>query len=93
MSSSLKGAAMTGALLWGGCMIVVGLINLADASYGGDFLRLMSSVYPGADTARTLGRIMLGGVYGFVDGAVAGYLIALLYRLFSHTDTQHAGHL
>jgi hypothetical protein len=33
MSSSLKGAAMTGALLWGGGMVVIGLINLADASY------------------------------------------------------------
>ena len=43
---------------------------------------MMSSVYPGADTARTLGSVLLGGVYGFVDGAVAAYLFAMLYKLF-----------
>lgn len=91
MRSSLKGATLTGALLWGGCMVAVGLINLADASYGGEFLRMMSSVYPGADTARTLGRVMLGGLYGFGDGAVAGCLVAVLYRLFSHNHQQQSG--
>ncbi len=39
----------------------------------------MSSVYPGADTAPTFGRVLLGTVYGFVDGAVAGWLFGLLY--------------
>lgn len=90
MRSSLKGATMTCALLWGGCMLIVGLINLADASYGGEFLRMMSSVYPGADTARTLGRVLLGAGYGFVDGAVAGWLFAAIYRFFTAHDTPHA---
>jgi hypothetical protein len=48
-------------------------------SYGGEFLRVMGSVYPGADTSPTLGRVLLGTVYGFVDGAVAGYLFGLIY--------------
>lgn len=87
MRSSLKGATMTCALLWGGCMLIVGLINLADASYGGEFLRMMSSVYPGADTARTLGRVLLGGAYGLVDGAMAGCLFAALYRVFTPHHT------
>jgi hypothetical protein len=65
-------------------MLLVGLINLADPSYGGEFLRMMSSVYPGADTARTIGRVLLGTVYGFVDGAIAGWLFAWLYRLFAN---------
>ena len=91
MKSSLKGATMTCALLWGGCMVIVGLINLADASYGGEFLRMMSSVYPGADTARTLGRVLLGGLYGFVDGACAGYLFAALYRFFTPHQAPHSG--
>lgn len=83
MRSSVKAVTITSALLWGSCLLVVGLINLADASYGGEFLRMMSSVYPGADTARTLGRVLLGGVYGFVDGGVAGFLFTALYRLFT----------
>ena len=63
-------------------MLLVGLINLANASYGSTFLSMMSSVYPGADTTRSIGRVLLGAVYGFVDGAIAGWLFAALYRLF-----------
>ena len=40
----------------------------------------MSSVYPGFHTTRTVGEVLLGTVYGFVDGAIGGYLFALLYN-------------
>ena len=53
---------------------------MAYPSYGGEFLRLMSSVYPGADTTATMGRVLLGGLYGLAGGAVTGWLFALLYR-------------
>ena len=68
-------------------MLFVGLVHLVEPSYGGEFLRMMSSVYPGADTAPTLGRVLLGTLYGLVDGAVAGYLFGLLYGAFTHTRT------
>lgn len=64
--------------------MLVGLIHMADPAYGTDFLRMMSSVYPGADTAPTVARVILGTLYGFVDGAVAGCLFGLLYRTFAH---------
>jgi hypothetical protein len=80
MKRSIMAITLTSALLWGGCMLLVGLINLADPSYGGDFLRMMSSVYPGADSTRTLGSVLLGTVYGFLDGGIAGFLFAFLYR-------------
>jgi ABC-type nitrate/sulfonate/bicarbonate transport system permease component len=83
MEASAKAITVTSALLWGGCMLLVGLINLADPSYGGEFLRVMSSVYPGADTARSIWRVLLGTGYGLVDGAVAGYLFVWLYRLLA----------
>ena len=93
MRLSTKSLALTFGLLWGGCLLVVGLINLADASYGGAFLAMMSSVYPGADTARTLWRVILGTIYGFVDGVVAGYLFAALYRFISTDRTPaHPAH-
>jgi hypothetical protein len=82
MKPSIRAITVSAALLWGGCMLLVGLINLADASYGGAFLRMMSSVYPGADTSRTLSRVLLGTVYGFVDGAIVGYVFGALYSLF-----------
>ena len=72
MRVSLKAITLSSAILWGLAMLFVGLIHMAARSYGGDLLRIMSSVYPGADTAPTLGRVLLGIVYGFVDGAFAG---------------------
>jgi hypothetical protein len=81
---------LSASLLWGGAMLFVGLVHLAAPSYGGDFLRTMSSVYPGADTAPTLGRVLIGTIYGFVDGAVAGWLFGWLYQAFSHTATAHS---
>jgi len=83
MQDSVKAITITSALLWGGCMLAVGLIHLADASYGEEFLRVMSSIYPGVETSRTIGRTLLGTVYGAVDGAIAGYLFASLYQLFT----------
>lgn len=89
MKPSVKGLTFTCALLWGGCMLVVGLINLADPAYGQEFLRMMSSVYPGADTTRTIGRVILGCIYGFVDGAIAGWLFAMLFRAFASPNETH----
>jgi hypothetical protein len=83
MGASVRAITVASAILWGGCMLLVGLINLADPSYGGEFLHMMSSVYPGADTARTIGRVLLGAGYGFIDGAIAGCLFAALYRMFA----------
>lgn len=83
MQASVKAITITSALLWGGCMLLVGLIHLADASYGVEFLRVMSSIYPGMETSRTIGSALLGGLYGAIDGAIAGYLFASLYRLFT----------
>jgi hypothetical protein len=80
MKPSIKAIALTSALMWGGCMLVVGLINLADASYGSQFLRIMSSVYPGADATRTLGCVLLGAVYGFIDGGLFVWLYRMMTR-------------
>jgi thiamine transporter ThiT len=83
MRVSLKAITLSSAILWGLAMLFVGLIHMAEPAYGGDFLRLMSSVYPGADTAPTLGRVLIGTLYGFADGAVAGFIFGLLYDVFT----------
>jgi hypothetical protein len=83
MRISLKAITLSSAILWGFAMLFVGLIHMAAHSYGGDFLQLMSSVYPGADTAPTLGRVLIGTLYGFVDGAFAGFVFGLLYSAFT----------
>jgi len=79
MRISVKAVTLSSAIIWGSAMLLVGLIHLAAPSYGADFLKMMSSVYPGADTAPTFARVILGTVYGFVDGGAAGCIFALLY--------------
>jgi len=83
MRVSLKAITLSSAILGGLAMLLVGLIHMADASYGAAFLRTMSSVYPGADTTPTLGRVLLGTAYGIVDGGIAGFLFGWLYSIFA----------
>lgn len=80
---NIKAVTSASAILWGACMLVVGLVNLTFPSYGGDFLRMMSSIYPGFHDSRTIVEVLLGTVYGVIDGAVAGYVFGLLYRWIS----------
>jgi len=87
MRVSLKAITLSASLLWGLAMLFVGLVHLAVPAYGGEFLRMMSSVYPGADTAPTLARVLLGTIYGLVDGAVAGLIFGALYGAFTHAHT------
>ena len=78
----MRRKAMTSAtaILWGACMLIVGVINLRFPSYGAEFLRLMSSVYPGFHDSRTFGDVMVGTLYGVVDGAIMGFVFSSLYR-------------
>jgi hypothetical protein len=78
----MRRKAMTSAsgILLGACMLIVGLFNMRFASYGGDFLRMMSSVYPGFHDSRTIGDVIIGTIYGVVDGAILGYVFSSLYR-------------
>ena len=64
MKISVKAITLSSVILWGDAMLFVGLIHMATSSYGGDFLRMMSSVYPGADTAPRLGRVCLAQCMG-----------------------------
>jgi hypothetical protein len=91
MRLSVRALALAGALLWGGAILLVGLINLAAPGYGVAFLRMTSSVYPGFHDSRTVVSVLMGTLDGLVDGAVAGLLFAWLYNAFSgglaHTQT------
>ena len=74
----LSSKALAGALglLWGGALLVVGLLNLAYPSYGSSFLQMASSVYPGFRVNRTF-------VDGLVDGFVGGLVFGWLYNIFT----------
>jgi len=83
MRLSVKALATSFGILWGACLFVVGLINLAAPAYGAEFLRGMGSVYPGFYHARTFLDALLGAVYGLIDGAIAGWIFGWLYNYFS----------
>jgi hypothetical protein len=83
MKLSIRALMITAALLWGGGLLLVGLLNLASESYGLAFLQMMSSVYPGFHVSRTLGDVLVGSVYAAVDGAICGLLFGWLYNAFA----------
>jgi hypothetical protein len=83
MRLSLRSLVFACGLLWGGAILFVGLLNLAYPSYGMEFLKLASSVYPGFHNSRKLVDVLVGTGYGLVDGAIAGFLLGWLYNLFA----------
>lgn len=83
MHLSTRALALAFALLWGGCLLVVGLVNLAVPTYGIEFLRGMSSVYPGYHASRSLVQVLIGTGYGLIDGGVGGLIFGWLYNLLA----------
>jgi hypothetical protein len=83
MPLSLKALAAAFRLLWGGAILCVGIVNLASPGYGVEFLKVMSSVYPGFQASRSVIDVLVGAVYGLVDGGIAGLLMGWLYNTFA----------
>jgi hypothetical protein len=81
MRLSAKACAAACGLIWGAAILLVGVINMASASYGTAFLQLISSIYPGFGFTRTFGDVLVGTGYGLVDGAIGGLVFAWLYNL------------
>ena len=73
---------MASAILWGVAMLGMGLANSIWANYGQRFLQTMASVYVGYHATRSIGEIIVGTLYGFVDGLVGGAVFAWLYNQF-----------
>jgi len=93
MKLSLKAVATTAGLMWAGCVLLIGIVHRADPQYGASFLAVMSSLYPGLHFAHSWENILLGTVYGFVDGVIAGLLFAWIYdhlESWTHASNHHA---
>jgi len=85
MKLDVKGMAITLGLVWGVAVLVVGIANLIWPNYGQGFLELVASIYPGYTAGASVGQLIVGTLYGLVDGAVGGAVIAWLYNLFAGT--------
>jgi len=80
MSLNVKALAIAGAIVWGGCFLLVGLANLIWASYGAGCLELAASIYPGYHGPAGFWSVIVVTLYALVDGAVAGAILAWLYN-------------
>jgi hypothetical protein len=75
-----RAAALTGAILWSGSVLLVGALNLMWPGYGRDFLRLISSIYPGYSGRRRATQVAIATLYAAADGAIGGALTATVYN-------------
>lgn len=81
MRLNIKAFMLTFAILWAAGIFITGIANLIWSGYGTAFLQLMASVYPGYDASGTICSVIVGTLYGVVDGAIAGLVFAWLYNL------------
>ena len=86
MKFSVKGLALASGILWGVAMLGMGLVNLVWGSYGQQFLQTMSSVYPGYHATRSVVEVIVGTLYGVVDGVIGGAVFAWLYNQFARSS-------
>ena len=80
MRLSIKALGIVGGLLWGGAILMCGIANLVTGSYGAEFLRAVSSIYPGFHASRSVVDVLVGTCYALVDGGFAGVVFGWLYN-------------
>ena len=81
MKLDVKSTAVALAVVWGGWAIfLTGVANLIWPDYGQAFLEMMASVYPGYQATASFGQVLIGTLYGAVDGAAIGAVFAWLYN-------------
>ncbi len=84
MKLDVKAVAITSGVVWGVlAMFLTGILNLIWTGYGQGLLDLMASLYPGYSATPSFGQVLIGTLYGLVDGAVAGAVFAWLYNTFA----------
>ena len=77
---SVRGLALTGGILLGGCVLLIGLANLTSPPYGAEFLGILESIYPGYTSTAGFGAVIVGTLYAALDGTIAGAIFAWLYN-------------
>lgn len=80
MRLDTRALTITGALLWGGAVLLVGLAHRVWPGYGRAFLEMMASVYPGYAGPGGFGALAVGTLYAAVDGALCGLVLGWLYN-------------
>jgi hypothetical protein len=80
---SLKAMIIGGALFKAFVFLFISLMNLILRPYGGAYLAILSSLYPGYDPVNVPIAVIVGTIYSLLAGALAGLLFACLYNFFA----------
>jgi hypothetical protein len=83
MRLNSKALAFSAGILWGLAVFLVAAANLIWSGYGGRFLELVASIYPGYHATRSIGDVIVGTLYALLDGAICGLVFGWLYNLFA----------
>ena len=74
---SVKGLAIAFGTSWAICMLLAGWVSIF--GWCAKFVDVMSSIYIGFKPS-FLGGI-IGALWGFIDGAIGGLIIAIIYNV------------
>jgi hypothetical protein len=80
MTFNIRALALASGVFWGGAILITGVANLIWPGYGQAFLQLAASIYPGYSGASSFGQVVIGTLYGLVDGTIGGAVFAWLYN-------------
>jgi hypothetical protein len=80
---SLRAMIIAGALFKAAGFLFVSLMNLLFRPYGGAYLALLTSIYPGYDPVSGPIGVLVGIFYSLIAGALAGLLFGWLYNSFA----------
>ena len=80
---SLTAMIIAGALFKAAGFLFVSLMNLVLPPYGGAYIALLTSIYPGYDPLSGPLGILLGIFYSLIAGALAGLLFGWIYDIFA----------
>jgi hypothetical protein len=83
MRLNLIALSTAAAVLWSGVILFVAVANLIWPGYGGAFLELVASIYPGYLPGRGLASVITATLYGLVDGAIAGAIFGWVYNFIA----------
>jgi len=81
MRLDAKAVAIAFGILWGACVLFVGVANLIWPGYGLALLQLCASIYPGYHPGTGVGSVIVGTIYALVDGLIGGAIFGWLYNL------------
>jgi predicted ABC-type sugar transport system permease subunit len=74
---------IAGALFKAICFLFISLLNLVLRPYGGAYLAMLTSLYPGYDPVSVPIGMIVGTFYSLLAGALAGLLFGWLYNFFA----------